>query len=74
VLFLQAALIVGESGGKVMEAQGELITTQYFDSLAAEINDLLQVRASCSTPATVKQQCVADCARRVRVREIVCLC
>lgn len=29
-----------------MEAQGELITTQYFDSLAAEIDDLLQVRRS----------------------------
>jgi hypothetical protein len=48
--FLQAALIVGECGGKVMEAQGELITTQYFDSLAAEINDLLQVRGNyCSS-------------------------
>lgn len=40
---LQASLIVSESAGKVMEAQGELITTQYFDSLAAEIDDLLQV-------------------------------
>jgi hypothetical protein len=29
-----------------MEAQGELITTQFFDSLAAEINDLLQVRGT----------------------------
>ncbi|WIA28133.1 hypothetical protein OEZ86_010705 [Tetradesmus obliquus] len=38
----QASLIVSESAGKVMEAQGELITTQYFDSLAAEIDDLLQ--------------------------------
>jgi hypothetical protein len=27
----------------VLEAQGELITTQYCDSLAAEINELLQV-------------------------------
>jgi hypothetical protein len=45
-IVLQASLIVSESGGKVMEAQGELITTQYFDSLAAEINDLLQVCCS----------------------------
>eukprot|EP00878_Enallax_costatus_P006274 GHUV01006577.1.p1 GENE.GHUV01006577.1~~GHUV01006577.1.p1 ORF type:complete len:509 (+),score=174.38 GHUV01006577.1:756-2282(+) len=38
----QAALIVAESNGNVLEAQGELITLQYFDTLAAEINDLLQ--------------------------------
>jgi hypothetical protein len=28
-----------------VEAQGELMTTQYFDSVAAEINDILQVRS-----------------------------
>ncbi|PNH08080.1 E3 UFM1-protein ligase 1 [Tetrabaena socialis] len=38
----QAAAIVAESGGAVMEVQGELITTQYFDAIAAEINDHLQ--------------------------------
>ncbi|GFR49317.1 hypothetical protein Agub_g11343, partial [Astrephomene gubernaculifera] len=38
----QAAAIVAESSGAVMEVQGELITTQYFDSIAAEINDQLQ--------------------------------
>lgn len=27
----------------MLEAQGEIITTQYFDSLAAEVNDMLQV-------------------------------
>lgn len=43
--FLQVALIVEEAGGSVLDAQGELITTQYFDSLAAEVNDMLQVRA-----------------------------
>lgn len=39
---MQAVIIVSESKGNVLEAQGELITVQYFDSLAAEINDLLQ--------------------------------
>ncbi|KAI8468856.1 MAG: hypothetical protein J3K34DRAFT_294179 [Monoraphidium minutum] len=38
----QAALIVAESGGAVVEAAGELMTTQYFDALAAEVDDLLQ--------------------------------
>ncbi|EFJ45906.1 hypothetical protein VOLCADRAFT_105788 [Volvox carteri f. nagariensis] len=37
----QASVIVSESGGTVMEVQGELITTQYFDAIAAEINDQL---------------------------------
>ncbi len=46
---MQAALVVSESGGSVIEAQGELITTQYFDTLAAEINDLLQVRCVAAT-------------------------
>jgi hypothetical protein len=36
-------LVVEEAKGSVLEAQGELITTQYFDSLAAEVNELLQV-------------------------------
>lgn len=40
----QAASIVAESSGGVIEAGGELITSQYFDSLAAEVDDLLQVR------------------------------
>lgn len=39
----QVVLIVEEAGGSVLEAQGELITTQYFDSLAAEVDDMLQV-------------------------------
>jgi hypothetical protein len=62
-LVLQAALIVSESGGKVMEAQGELITTQYFDSLAAEINDLLQVSSSLSSSegGTVSTCCCRLC-------------
>jgi hypothetical protein len=38
----QVATIISESAGSVVEAQGELITTQYFDSLAAEVNELLQ--------------------------------
>lgn len=32
-----------DAKGSILEAQGELITTQYFDSLAAEVNELLQV-------------------------------
>jgi hypothetical protein len=39
---------VSESGGTVIEAAGELITSQYFDLLAAEVDDLLQVRRSCA--------------------------
>lgn len=39
----QAALIVADSGGRVIEAGGELITEQYFDGLAAEVDDQLQV-------------------------------
>ncbi|KAF5828079.1 hypothetical protein DUNSADRAFT_18260 [Dunaliella salina] len=38
----QAAAVVAEGGGEVLEAQGELITVQYFDAIAGEINDLLQ--------------------------------
>ncbi|KXZ55512.1 hypothetical protein GPECTOR_2g1061 [Gonium pectorale] len=38
----QAAAIVAESAGGVLELQGELITSQYFDSIAVEINDQLQ--------------------------------
>ncbi|GIM08278.1 hypothetical protein Vretimale_12254 [Volvox reticuliferus] len=38
----QAAVIVAESGSTVLEIQGELITAQYFDTIAAEINDQLQ--------------------------------
>ncbi len=45
ILLHQAAAIVAESGGSVFEAHGELITLQYFDSLAAEVNELLQVGA-----------------------------
>jgi hypothetical protein len=39
----QAAAAVGESSGRVQLIQGELITLAYFDSLAAEVNDTLQV-------------------------------
>lgn len=38
----QAAAIVAESGGSVLEVNGELITAQYFDVIAAEIDDQLQ--------------------------------
>ena len=42
----QAAAIVAESHGAVMELHGELLSNHYFDSIAAEIDDLLQVRES----------------------------
>ena len=38
----QAAAIVAGSKGEVVEVQGELITSSYFDSIAAEINEQLQ--------------------------------
>ncbi len=38
----QAAVVVSESSGSVQEVNGELITSQYFDSVAAEINEQLQ--------------------------------
>lgn len=38
----QVANIVTESNGAIVEVQGELITAQYFDTIAAEINDQLQ--------------------------------
>lgn len=38
----QVRSIITEANGSVVEAQGELITTQYFDALAAEVNELLQ--------------------------------
>jgi hypothetical protein len=43
--YTQAALIVEESNGAVTGAGGELVTAQYFDGLAAEVDDLLQVGA-----------------------------
>jgi hypothetical protein len=58
----QAALIVAESQGRVIDAQGELITTQYFDSLAAEVNDMLQVRLSSSLRLPDCQLGAAGCA------------
>jgi hypothetical protein len=49
---------VEEAGGSVLDAQGELITTQYFDSLAAEVNELLQVRVSMrAVPTAVPLPC-----------------
>eukprot|EP00955_Chlamydomonas_euryale_P018806 200682-Chlamydomonas_euryale.AAC.1 len=41
----QARALVQASPGDVFEAQGELITQQYFDGLAAEVNEMLQVWA-----------------------------
>lgn len=38
----QASVIVAESGGTILEVQGDLISTEYFDSIAAEIDDQLQ--------------------------------
>ncbi|GAX74437.1 hypothetical protein CEUSTIGMA_g1886.t1 [Chlamydomonas eustigma] len=38
----QAKHLVEESSGGIMEAQGELLTQQYFDSLAAEVDEMLQ--------------------------------
>jgi hypothetical protein len=35
--------VVEESSGSIVEAQGELLTQQYFDSLAVEVDELLQV-------------------------------
>lgn len=41
----QAAAAVAAGGGGALQAvQGELITQGYFDNLAAEIDELLQVR------------------------------
>lgn len=57
----QGAALVAESDGAVMEAQGELITTQYFDSIAAEINDLLQVRETGALCWLVVQRCLCSC-------------
>ncbi len=37
----QARLLVEESHGGVIEAQGELLTQRYFDSLAAEVDEML---------------------------------
>lgn len=37
----QAAAIAAESRGEVVEVQGELIATYYFDAIAAEINEQL---------------------------------
>eukprot|EP00798_Chlamydomonas_sp_ICE-L_P012768 gene12768-16019_t len=38
----QATALVEASSGNMIETQGELMTTTYFDSMAAEVNDLLQ--------------------------------
>lgn len=40
----QAGATVGDSGGALQLVQGELITTSYFDALAAEVADSLQVQ------------------------------
>ena len=40
----QAAAAVAAGGGALQAVQGELITQGYFDNLAAEIDELLQVR------------------------------
>ncbi len=38
----QAGIIVAESGGTILDVQGDLITSQHFDTIAAEVNDQLQ--------------------------------
>lgn len=38
----QVAAIIAQSAGTVQEVNGELITTQYLDTIASEINDQLQ--------------------------------
>lgn len=38
---------VAESNGQLRIVQGELITAEYFDNLAAEIDEILQV-SSCN--------------------------
>ncbi|KAG2435773.1 hypothetical protein HXX76_006969 [Chlamydomonas incerta] len=38
----QVAAIIAQSAGAVQEVNGELITTQYLDTIASEINDQLQ--------------------------------
>ena len=35
---------VAESNGQLRLVQGELITVEYFDNLAAEIDEILQVQ------------------------------
>ena len=37
---------VTESNGQLRLVQGELITVEYFDNLAAEIDEILQVRSA----------------------------
>ena len=39
----QARALMDESGGAISEAQGELLTQEYFDGLAAEVDEMLQV-------------------------------
>ena len=41
---------VAESNGELRLVQGELITVEYFDNLAAEIDEILQVRYTMSPP------------------------
>ena len=45
----QAFRAVEEGKGSLQNVQGELITQAYFDSVAAEVNELLQVRSSSSS-------------------------
>ena len=40
----QAQQAVEQSGGSMQIVQGEIITRGYFDGLAAEVDELLQVR------------------------------
>ena len=43
----QAQIYVDESSGSVQIIQGELMTTAYFDGVASETEELLQVPISC---------------------------
>lgn len=43
----QAQSFVEECNGQVQIIQGELMTTEYFDGVAAEVEELLQVLRHC---------------------------
>ena len=45
---------VAESNGQLRLVQGELITVEYFDNLAAEIDEILQV---CSQQIPITLMC-----------------
>ena len=42
----QAQQAVEQSGASMQIVQGEIITSAYFDGLAAEVDELLQVRGN----------------------------